>query len=118
MFIADLPSIIMAQCRSRHGRADSGRWEMLPNHVARVLDGRTGHHRYTRAQYALERSPMEATMPKERRASGARGCPRRATASAHPGAHRANSLQMAKAGFAKFRSEERRVGKECRSRWS
>jgi len=72
---------------------------MLPNHVTGVLDGRTGHHRYTRAQYALERSPMEATRPKERRASGARGCPHRATASAHPGAHRANSLQMAKTEF-------------------
>jgi hypothetical protein len=32
---------------------------MLPNHVAGVLDGRTGHPRYTRAQYALGRSPWK-----------------------------------------------------------
>src|ERR1019366_1391432 len=28
-----------------------------PNRVAGVLDGRTGHHRYTRVQYAFEISP-------------------------------------------------------------
>src|ERR1017187_9293432 len=102
MFIADLPSIIMAQCRSRHGRADSGRWEMLPNHVAGVLDGRTGHHLYTRAQYALERSPMEATRPKERRASGA---PRVPSPRNRQRASRCSSCkfsQMAKTESSKF----------------
>src|ERR1019366_769095 len=64
--VADLPSIFMAQCRSRHGRADSGRWGMLPNDVAGVLDGHPGPHRYARTQCVGEHFPHGTAQQPER----------------------------------------------------